>query len=290
MPRIPDSELERLKTEVSLLHLIQAQGHTLAKRGRDWSMRCVFHEDVTASLVVTESKNLYHCFGCNAAGSVLDWVMKTQGVSLPHAVQILKTGAPLEGARIGVARSQMRHLAPLVAGDVPSGGTAAATHDQGAQGDPSDQSAPALQTLLTQVVGSYAANLKTSPEALAYLQERGLDHPELVEHFQLGYANKSLTYRLPPTHTQGGKAIRGQLQALGVLRESGHEHLNGCLVVPIMGIEGGVHPQHAAQVLQLYGWRIVAKNKLLPGQSPHLNLSRPLQGVFNEGVDRENGI
>ena len=71
MPRIPDSELERLKTEVSLLRLIQSQGHVLAKRGREWAMRCIFHEDATASLVVTEVRNLYHCFGCNAAGSVL---------------------------------------------------------------------------------------------------------------------------------------------------------------------------------------------------------------------------
>jgi DNA primase len=260
MPRIPESELERLKAEISLVRLIEGQGHALQKRGKDWSMRCVFHEDATASLVVTESKNLYHCFGCNAAGSVIDWVMKTQGVSLPHAVQILKTGAPLEGERVGVGRSQVRHLPSLVAGPT-------ATH---AATDIAD--AAMEQALLRQVVDSYHANLKTSSEALAYLAARGLNHPELIDHFQLGYANKSLTYRLPPTHTQGGRAIRGQLQALGVLRESGHEHLNGCLVVPIMGIEGGANPQHAAhpdQVLQLYGRRIVAKSKLLPGQSPH---------------------
>ena len=100
MPRIPDSELERLKQEVSLLRLIQSQGHTLAKRGKDWAMRCIFHEDATASLVVTESKNLYHCFGCNAAGSVLDWVMKTQSVSLPHAVQILQQFGVAHEARV----------------------------------------------------------------------------------------------------------------------------------------------------------------------------------------------
>ncbi|OXC76878.1 hypothetical protein [Caballeronia sordidicola] len=45
MPRIPASELERLKREVSLLLLIESQEHVLKKRGRDWVMRCVFHED-----------------------------------------------------------------------------------------------------------------------------------------------------------------------------------------------------------------------------------------------------
>ncbi|MFN5348435.1 MAG: toprim domain-containing protein [Polaromonas sp.] len=270
MPRIPDSELERLKKEISLLRLIESQGHVLAKRGKDWAMRCIFHEDATASLVVTESKNLYHCFGCNAAGSVLDWVMKTQGVSLPHAVQILKTGAPLEGERLGVARSQVRHLPPLVAKLV--------VDDVGKVSDAD------AQLLLSQVVDSYHANLKTSPEALAYLHERGLDHPELIETFQLGYANKSLTYRLPPGHTQGGRAVRSQLQGLGVLRETGHEHLNGCLVVPVIGMQGSATPAQSAQVLQLYGRRIVAKSKLLAGQSPHMNLSRPIRGVWNEAA------
>ncbi len=264
MARIPDSELERLKQEVSLLRLIQAQGHSLQKRGKDWAMRCIFHEDATASLVVTESKNLYHCFGCNAAGSVLDWVMKTQGVSLPHAVQILKTGAPLEGERLGVARSKIRHLPPLVA-----------------KLEVSDADE---QLFLSQVVDSYAANLKTSPEALAYLHERGLNHPELVDHFKLGYANKSLTYRLPPGHTQAGRAMRSQLQALGILRDTGHEHLNGCIVVPVIGLQGGATPAHAAQVLQLYGRRIAPNNKIPANQARHLYLPRPLRGVWNEAA------
>ena len=43
MPRIPADELERLKCEVSLLRLIESQGHELKKRGKDWVMRCVFH-------------------------------------------------------------------------------------------------------------------------------------------------------------------------------------------------------------------------------------------------------
>jgi DNA primase len=103
MPRIPEAELERLKREVSLVRLIESQGHELKKRGRDWVMRCVFHEEDTPSLSVSEAKNVYHCFGCNASGTVLDWVMRTQGVSLPHAVQLLRNDAPLAGAnKVGV--------------------------------------------------------------------------------------------------------------------------------------------------------------------------------------------
>jgi DNA primase/post-segregation antitoxin (ccd killing protein) len=136
--------------------------------------------------------------------------------------------------------------------------------------------------LLAQVAKSYHSNLKTSPEALAYLQARGLDQGELIDHFQLGYANKSLTYQLPPGHTQVGKAQRGQLQRLGILRETGHEHLNGCIVVPVVGMEGGAVAEHSGQVLQFYGRRTALPSRIPANQSRHLYLPRPLRGVWNE--------
>jgi DNA primase len=33
---------------------------------------------------------LWHCFGCQQGGSVIDWVMKTEGVSFRHAVELLR--------------------------------------------------------------------------------------------------------------------------------------------------------------------------------------------------------
>lgn len=56
MPRIPDSELDRLKTEVSLVRLIEARGIALVKQGKDLAARCPFHEDATPSLVVSVAR------------------------------------------------------------------------------------------------------------------------------------------------------------------------------------------------------------------------------------------
>ena len=253
MPRIPETELDRLKREVSLVRLIESQGHELKKRGRDWVMRCVFHEEDTPSLSVSEAKNVYHCFGCNASGTVLDWVMKTQGVSLPHAVQLLRHDAPLAAAdKVGVKLSFTRPLASL-----------AADADEVA--------------LLGQVAGTYHETLKQSPEAQAYLTQRGLVHGEVIDTFRLGYANKSLTYRLPPGYAKEGRDVRAKLQRVGVYRESGHEHLNGCLVVPVFDPESGA-------VRQMYGRRIAPGHKIPAGQPKHLYLSLPLAGVWNEAA------
>lgn len=54
--------------------------------------KCLFHEDDTASLVATPAKNLWHCFGCGAAGGRIDWTMRKNGVSFRHAVELLRDG------------------------------------------------------------------------------------------------------------------------------------------------------------------------------------------------------
>lgn len=257
MPRISDAELERLKCEVSLLRLIESQGHELKKRGKDWVMRCVFHAEDTPSLSVSEAKNVYHCFGCGASGTVLDWVMKTQGVSLPHAVQLLRNDAPIGSVeKVGVVRSHARHL-PSLAADADE------------------------QVLLRQVTETYHATLKQSPEAQAYLTQRALVHGELIDTFKLGYANKSLTYRLPPGYVKEGREVREKLQRVGVYRASRHEHLNGCLVVPVLDLESG---DGVGNVRQLYGRRIAPGHKIPANQPKHLYLTLPLAGVWNEAA------
>jgi hypothetical protein len=82
MARIPEAEIERLKAEVSVQRLAEARGIKLERRGADLIGLCPFHEDHEPSLVITPAKNLWHCLGaCRTGGSVIDWVMKSRGVS-----------------------------------------------------------------------------------------------------------------------------------------------------------------------------------------------------------------
>ena len=213
MARIPEAELERLKAEVSLVRLVEAAGITLESQGKDYAARCPFHEDDTASLIVTPDKNLFHCFGCGAAGGPIDWVMKTQRRELPPRGRAAQRGLPcgsISGTAATVKQSTVRRLPPPVSLDADD------------------------QALLNQVVGYYHETLKQSPEALAYLQARGLVHGELVERFKLGYANRTLGLRLPEKNRKAGAEIRARLERIGVYRDSGHEHFNGSLIVPVL--------------------------------------------------------
>jgi DNA primase catalytic core len=255
MARIPDIEVQRLKDEVAVQRLIESAGVALKKTGKDLCGKCPFHADDTASLVVTPAKNLWHCFGCQCGGGPIDWVMKLKGVSFRHAVELLKDDSALAAESLrsageSVKRATVRVLAPPVTLDADD------------------------RALLVQVVDYYHQTLKQSPEALAYLQSRGLNHPDLVEHFKLGYANRTLGLRLPNKQRASGADIRTRLEKIGIYRESGHEHFNGSVVVPVLGAD--------AQVCELYGRKITAR--LRPGTPLHMYLpahDARGRGVFN---------
>ena len=106
MARIPENQIAKIKAHISLLALIKRQGYQPQKQGKDWAICCPFHpDDDTPSLIISEQKNLYHCFGCGAAGTVIDWVMKTQGVSFRHAAELLQQEAIPLAAPTPVKRS-----------------------------------------------------------------------------------------------------------------------------------------------------------------------------------------
>jgi len=73
MARLPDTEVARLKSEISLLRLVETQGHNVTRQGKDVAIRCPFREgDYTPSFIISPESNLFHCFACEAAGSVID--------------------------------------------------------------------------------------------------------------------------------------------------------------------------------------------------------------------------
>ncbi|EEI9693453.1 DNA primase [Salmonella enterica] len=246
MARIPEAELQHLKAAVPLVAVVKQQGRQMFKKGKDFTVLCPFHDEKTPSCVLSPEKNLYHCFGCNAGGSVLDWVMHTERLSLRKAVERLR-------GELGDNPA----VAPLVTKDEPE----VFADDEAGR-----------QKLLGRVADFYHHTLLTSPEAVAYLEKRRLNHPELVAQFRLGFANRTLAYRLPLKQVQAGAKIRARLQAAGILRESGHEHLTGSLVVPVVSLNG--------QIREMYGRKIT--ERLRSGTALHLYLPGPHGGVWNE--------
>ena len=261
MARIPEQELTRLKQEISLQRIIESAGIALKRHGADLLGLCPFHDDKTPSLVITPKTNLWHCLGaCQTGGSVIDWVMKVEGVSFRHAVELL----------------QNDRFSSLAAGSSTATSTAKPIKHSTVQKLPTSLANNAEDDkLLVQVIDYYHQALKDSPEALAYLQKRGIGSAEAIEYFKLGFANRTLGYRLPFKNRKEGAAIRGQLQRIGLLRASGHEHFNGSIVMPVINNETG-------QVLEVYGRKI--NDNLRKGTPTHLYLPGGHAGIWNEAA------
>jgi DNA primase catalytic core len=250
MPRIPESEIERIKRETDLAALVRSRGVELRTHGsKDLIGKCPFHQEEEPSFVVTPDKGLFHCMGCGVAGNCIQFVEKFDGVSFRHAVELLNDGKAVftspspTGDRIKKASVPRLEL-------------------------PFDPEATDAE-LMRQIVDYYHERLLKAPAAQAYLRGRGLWHEEAVRHFRLGVSDRSLGLRLPGIQWKAGAAIRTRLQKLGIYRENGREHMNGRVVLPIPGLDGRT---------KLYG-RLFAKPN--PGAPKHLYLPGPHEGIWN---------
>jgi len=245
MARIPDEELDRLKREVDLASLVRSKNIELKAHGsKDLIGRCPFHQDDTPSFIVTPSKNLFHCLGCGEGGSVVDFVMKHDGVSFRHAVELLRESGPQLFGGATVKVSTVPKLQSPITFDADD------------------------QSLFKQVLDYYHERLLQSKPALDYLQSRTITS-EAIETFHIGFADRTLGLRLPQRNRRDGAEVRQRLTKLGLYRESGHEHLNGCVVFPIRSTTG--------EVTEIYGRRIGPQTNGIY----HLYLPGPHRGLFN---------
>ncbi|MDF2550713.1 MAG: primase [Chlamydiales bacterium] len=126
--------------------------------------------------------------------------------------------------------------------------------------------------LLADVMDYYHATLKESPEALHFLEEKGLSDCDLLREFKIGYANRTLGYHIPDQSRLEKLSLRKQLQRIGILRKTGHEHFNGSLVIPVFDRKGFVSA--------VYGQRI--QSHLPENAFSALHVPSLQRGVFNE--------
>lgn len=250
MPRISEEELARFKHDIDLAALVRSKGIELQPHGKDLIGLCPFHDDKEPSLIVTPNKNLWNCLGaCQTGGSTIDWIMKAEGVSFRHAVEILRNG----------------DAATLVKTDKVIKQNTIPKLDSPVSLNADDQQ------VLHQVIDYYQDTLKRTPAAISYLKKRGIHHPQALETFRIGFADRTLGLRLPHKNRQEGAELRKRLQDLGIYRESGHEHFNGSVVFPIIGEQG--------HITEIYGRKIV--QNLRKGTPYHTYLPGPHQGIWN---------
>jgi DNA primase catalytic core len=242
----------QIKKTTDIVRVVESYGIALKKVGADHVGLCPFHEDTKPSLRVTPGKGLFRCPACGAAGNVIQFVAKKEGLTDREAALKLCGSIP------GVMR----------ASELPTAGKAAPP--QSSSSSPAvEVDEPTRAKLLARVAGFYAKTLHKDRAGLDYLKTRRLDDPAMLETFQVGYCNGTLRNALP----KAGEII-DQLKAIGVLNERGNEVFYGRVVVPIHDAAGNV--------LSLYGRRLDDE------QPRHLYLKGGHRGVFNGVAAKAN--
>jgi len=253
MPMIPDSEIDRIKQTADIAAVIRARGVELKPSGGDLVGRCPFHDDHDPSLRVTPAKGLWRCMSaaCGAAGNVIQFVQRFDGVSFRHAYELLKNNAAFSGVPTcsPVRKATVPKLPAPVAADADD------------------------QAALKQVLDYYRERLRENPPALAYLKKRGIT-AEAVEFFRVGFVDRTLGLRLPQRNRVEGAALRERLIRLGILRDTGHEHMRGRVVFPVIAESG--------EIGTVYGRAIDDGGK----HDRHLFLPGPQRGVWNPAALR----
>ena len=245
-------DIAELKARHSLGDVVEAAGVVLRGKGRVRQGVCPFHQEAEGSFTVYADTEKFYCFGCGAGGDVLDFVQRTEGLTLPEAIRSLDDGtAPVTIAAVR----------PTAAGQ---------------------PAAPAIPprdpALLTAAERFYAGELRRSLKARAYLASRGIGFEAAVS-LGLGYATgRGLWEHLQLT----GFGVH-RLRDSGLFLEHGAERFAGMITVPDLAhglvrwltgraVDAGAKPRFQA----------------VPGPKPVLGLARigpaPPFAILTEGV------
>ncbi|HPJ18598.1 MAG: DNA primase [Actinobacteria bacterium] len=107
MARILAEDIALVRDRARIDEVISDQVTLKPAGGGSLKGLCPFHDERSPSFHVTPAKGFYHCFGCQAGGDVIDFVMKTDMVTFAEAVEKLaaRFGVTLRYAEGGPSRT-----------------------------------------------------------------------------------------------------------------------------------------------------------------------------------------
>ncbi len=159
--RIKDSDIEAVRERTDIVKLI-SEFVPLKKAGREFRGPCPFHKEKDPSFYVSPQKGVYHCYGCQASGNAITFLMEYEKLDFAEAIERLAD-------RLGIRLERV-----------------AGSPDEARKRDLKDRLFK-LNEAATDYFRHQLVDAAGGKPALEYLTGRGMDRA-LVDEFKLGYA------------------------------------------------------------------------------------------------------
>ena len=164
---IPQSFIDDLLARTNIIDVL-SQSLTLKKRGSNYICCCPFHNEKTPSFSVSQTKQIYKCFGCGQSGNVLSFLMDYSHLTYIEAIEFLAKFHGME-----VPREQNNRNSK--------------NNEYAAKNKAKNETYEKLTTVMQKAADYYYSQLKQSAEAINYCKERGISG-QIAKFFHLGFA------------------------------------------------------------------------------------------------------
>ncbi len=188
----------------------------LKRSGNGYKGLCPFHGEKTPSFHISPDKQLYHCFGCGAGGSVLQFIMNIENLDFVDAVKML-------AARANIA--------------IPEG-------DSPEMSDKLHRRKQNIYKINSAAAKFFHSNLMKSDNKVIqnYLIERGLDRTTVVR-FGIGYAPDGMDELTKYLQNEG--FTEADILDSGISRRSEkngrlYDFFRNRVIFPIIDVRGNV--------------------------------------------------
>jgi DNA primase len=203
-------EVAEVKSRLDIVEVVGSYV-PLKQAGRNLKAPCPFHDEKSASFMVSPEKGIYHCFGCGEGGDIFSFVEKMEGLDFRGALELLARRA---GVELKAKRGENKEAAKLKS---------------------------RLLDAHTMAAQYFQATLVQNPTALDYVvKERKLGR-ETIRDFQIGYAPDSwnaLTDYLTKKGFRQDELIAGGLAGKKDGRSNVYDHFRGRIMFTICDRDG----------------------------------------------------
>ena len=210
MSREFSETIDTIRQRVNIVDVI-SQYLALKKAGKNYRALCPFHQEKTPSFMVSEEKQIFHCFGCGAGGDVFTFLMRYENLTFYDALTEL-------ARRVGVT--------------IPKGGDR----------PDDDKKRDHLFEINERAADYFHTNLVSKSvggPARDYLAKRDIGH-ETIKEYRLGYAPAGWTNLV--SHLRQTSIDLRLAQSLGLIiprkQEGWYDQFRNRIIFPIMNTSG----------------------------------------------------